>query len=101
MTALLQKKNCYCYAKILKRKDEIAGLISKTILSSDIAYIPEESNTPDAEEPGPSGTTTRPLCSVSVPSGQPEKEIKTEKRQSKKKGKGKGKVRKKEDFRRF
>lgn len=77
-----------------KRKDEIAGLISKTILSSDIAYIPEESNTLDAEEPGPSGTTTRPLCSVSVPSGQPEKEIRTEKRQSKRKGKGKGRGKK-------
>lgn len=84
-----------------KRKDEIAGLISKTILSSDIAYIPEESNTLDAEEPGPSGTTTRPLCSVSVPSGQPEKEIRTEKRQSKRKGKGKGRGKKKKDFRRF
>lgn len=35
----------------------------------------EESNTLDAEEPGPSGTTTRPLCSVSVPSGQPFVEI--------------------------
>lgn len=63
-------------------------------MSSDIAYIPEESNTLDAEEPGPSGTTTRPLCSVSVPSGQPEKEIRTEKRQSKRKGKGKGRGKK-------
>lgn len=75
-----------------KRYDEIAGLISKTILSSDIAYIPEESNTLDAEEPGPSGTATRPLCSVSVPSGQPEK--KTEKGNQKEKEKEEGKKRK-------
>lgn len=64
------------------------------MLSSDIANIPEESNTLDTEEPGPSGTATRPLCSVYVPSGQPEKVI-IEKRQSKSKGKGKeGKKRK-------
>lgn len=69
-------------------------LISKTMLSSDIAYIPEESNTLDNEEPGPSGTATRPLCSVYVPSGQPEKVIRTEKRQSKRKGKGKGREKK-------
>lgn len=56
-------------------------------MSSDIAYIPEESNTLDAEEPGPSGTTTRPLCFVSVPSGQPEKEIRTEKGNQKEKEK--------------
>lgn len=69
-------------------------LISKTMLSSDIANIPEESNTLDTEEPGPSGTATRPLCSVYVPSGQPEKVIRTEKRQSKRKGKGKGREKK-------
>lgn len=72
-----------------KRKDEIAGLISKTILSSDIAYIPEESNTLDAEEPGPSGTATRPLCSVSVPSGQPEKELKKAIKRKRKRKRGK------------
>lgn len=64
------------------------------MLSSDIANIPEESNTLDTEEPGPSGTATRPLCSVYVPSGQPEKVIRTEKRQSKRKGKGKGREKK-------
>lgn len=108
MTALLQKKELLLLCKDFKikisaqkRKDKLAGFISKTILSSDIAYIPEESNTLDAEEPGPSGTATRPLCSVSVSSGQPEKEIRTEKRQSKRKGKRKGKREKKKDFRRF
>lgn len=69
------------------------------MLSSDIANIPEKSNTLDTEEPGPSGTATRPLCSVYVPSGQPEKVI-IEKRQSKSKGKGKGREKKK-DIRRF
>lgn len=63
------------------------------MLSSDIANIPEESNTLDTEEPVPSGTATRPLCSVYVPSGQLEKVI-TEKRQSKTKGKGKGREKK-------
>lgn len=70
-----------------KRTDKLAAFISKTIWSSDIAYIPEESNTLATEEPGSSCTATRPLCSVSVPSGQPEKVIRTEKRQSKRKEK--------------
>lgn len=42
-------------------------------------------STLDAEEPGQTGTPTRPLFSMSVPAGQPEKVIRTGKGNQKEK----------------
>lgn len=44
-----------------QKKDGIAGFISKTIASSEIGNIPEESKTLDTEESGSNGTPKRPL----------------------------------------
>lgn len=106
MIVLLQKNellllckdvNNYGFCIAQQKKDGIAGFIPETIASSEIGNIPEESKTLNTEESGSNGTPKR---SLSVPSGQPEKVIRTGKRQSKREGTGKGRVKKK-DIRRF
>lgn len=106
MIVLLQKNellllckdvNYYGFCIAQQKKDGIAGFIPETIASSEIGNIPEESKTLNTEESGSNGTPKR---SLSVPSGQPEKVIRTGKRQSKREGTGKRRVKKK-DIRRF
>lgn len=59
--------------------------------------MPKESKTFNTEKSWSNGMPKRLL---SIPEGQPEKVIRTGKRQSKREGKGKGRVKKK-DIRRF